>query len=110
MTRLLDLDLEQGGSILVEVEEPPRAEVTRGGGRGRVDVEKAASTLEEVLARLGPANRAIISQLRALADAPEEIEVEFGVKLNADANVVIARTGAEANFRILLKWGRRGET
>lgn len=108
MTRLLDLDLEEGGSILVEVAEPPREEVTRG-GRGRVDVEKAASTLEEVLARLGPANRAIISQLRALADAPEEIEVEFGVKLNADANVVIARTGAEANFRILLKWGRRGQ-
>lgn len=59
-----------------------------------------------MLSGLGPATRAVLSQLRSLADAPHEIEVEFAVKLTADARIVIAHAGGEANFRIMLKWAR----
>jgi hypothetical protein len=31
------------------------------------------------------------------------VEVEFAVKLSADAGVIIARTGGEAHFRVLLR-------
>jgi hypothetical protein len=41
-----------------------------------------------------------------MADSPHEIEVEFAVKLTADARIVIAQAGGEANFRIVLKWAR----
>lgn len=104
MTRLLDLELEEGGSILIEVEEPVPGPVTR--GRPAEAVAKAGQSLEQVLGQLGPAVRGIVSQLRAAGDWPEQVEVEFGVKLSSDANVIIARAGGEANFRIALKWSR----
>ncbi len=104
MTQLLDLELEQGGSILVEVEEPARGPVTR--GRQADAVTKAGETLEQVLGQLGPALKGIVSQLRAGADWPDQVQVEFGVRLSTDANVIVVRTGGEANFKISLVWSR----
>ncbi len=102
MTQLLDLELEEGGSILVEVEEQARGPVTR--GRSTEAVTQAGESLERLLGRLGPAVKGIVSELRAAADWPDEVEVEFGVKLSTYTNVIIARAGGEANFRIALKW------
>ena len=48
----------------------------------------------------------VVSELRSAADWPEQVEVEFAVKLSADANVIIARSGGEANFRVALRWSR----
>jgi hypothetical protein len=104
MTELLEFKTDQGDSVLVEVVER-EGPVTRG-GRAAETVIEAGASLEQLLARLGPTVRGIVAQLRASADWPEEIEVEFGVKLSADSNVIIARAGGEANFRIALKWSR----
>jgi hypothetical protein len=102
---IVDVPLAEGGSILVEVDGVVGESVVRGRGGG-VDPARLAEPLEHVLADLGPATRALVSQLRALTDSPHEIEVEFGVKLSADARIVIARAGGEANFRIVLRWAR----
>jgi hypothetical protein len=88
---------------LVEVSDTSAGAVTRGGRTAEVVVE-AGATLEQVLGRLGPAMRGIMTQIREAAERPDEVEVEFGVKLSADSNVIIARAGGEANFRIALKW------
>jgi hypothetical protein len=102
MGELVRFKTEKGESVFVEVAalEGP---VTRGGRAGGAVVD-AGQTLERVLARLGPAVRGIATQLRAAADRPDEVEVEFGVKLSADSNVIIARAGGEANFRVALRW------
>jgi Trypsin-co-occurring domain 1 len=34
------------------------------------------------------------------------VTVEFSIKLSADANVIIARTAGEANFRISMSWSK----
>jgi hypothetical protein len=107
MTLLLDVGLAEGGSILVEVDEPSSGPVMRG-GRATDAVLSAGENLEQVLERLGPVVKGIVSQLRAAADWPDEVEVEFGVKLSSDANVIVARMAGEANFRIALKWARAG--
>jgi Trypsin-co-occurring domain 1 len=103
MGTLLEFKTGAGESLLVEVEDPPRAEVTRGGRSAEAVVEAGAS-LEQVLSRLGPAIGGLVSQLRASAEWPGEVEVEFGVRLSVDSNVIIARAGGEANFRIALRW------
>jgi hypothetical protein len=105
LSQLVEMPLEQGGSILVEVDDSRAGPVTRG---GRVDdaVVKAGESLEHVLGQIGPAVRGIVGQLREAADWPDEVEVEFAVKLSAGANVIITRTTGEANFRIALRWSR----
>jgi hypothetical protein len=105
MSELLKFESEQGGPILVEVAEPTGGPVTRGGRPGAAMLE-AGESLERVLGRLGPVVKGIVSELRAAADRPDEVEVEFGVKISADSNVIIARAGGEANFRIALRWSR----
>lgn len=105
MGELLEFKTEAGDSVLVEVEESSGGPVTRG-GRAADAVVEASESLEQVLVRLGPAMRGIVAQLRAAADWPDAVEVEFGVKLSADCNVIIARGGGEANFRIALRWSQ----
>ena len=51
----------------------------------------------------------MLNQLRDLADSPGEIQVEFAIKLTTDARIIIAKAGAEANFRVNLKWTRDSE-
>ena len=103
MSSLLEFKTGTGESLLVEVDDSSGGPVTRGGRTAEVVVE-AGATLEQVLGRLGPAMKGIVSQIREAAERPDEVEVEFGVKLSADSNVIIARAGGEANFRIALKW------
>lgn len=106
MSPLLELDLDQGGSILVEVDQPERDGPVTRGGRPAEAVVKAGQSLEQVLGQLGPTIRGIVSELRSSAHSPDQVEVEFAIKLSTDANVVIARMGGEANFRIALTWSR----
>ncbi len=106
MEHLVDLPLEDGGSIRFEVEEGsagrPGGPVTRSGRPGEM-VTAATQTFEEALGGVAPASRAIVAKLRAAAN-PSEIVVEFGLKVSADTGVIVARTGGEANFRVMLTW------
>src|SRR3954471_13619603 len=102
MSALLDFDLRDGGSVVVEVEDTGGPVMC--GGRPSEMVTKAGETLEDVLGRVGPAVHGIMTQLRETAEWPGEVEVEFAIKLSADAGVIIARSGGEANFKISLRW------
>ena len=46
----------------------------------------------------------ILHQLRSLAEPPDEVEVEFGVKMSAEPGAIIAKASTEANFKINLTW------
>ncbi len=91
--------------MLVEVDDAARGPVVRGRGPGEV-IEKAGKSLEQAIGQIGPAAQALVAELRSAADWPDEVEIEFAVKLSTDANVIIARTGGEANFRISMSWSR----
>jgi len=107
MSQVVEMPLAEGGTVLVEVDELYDAPVVRGGGGG-LAVPTITEPLEHVLAGLGPATRAVLNQLRDLADSPGEIHVEFAIKLTTDARIIIAKAGAEANFKVSLKWTRDG--
>lgn len=107
MSELVEYELADGTRVLVEVEETRVAGPVTRGGRRLEEVVKADGTLEQALRRIGPVTVAAFDQLRQLADPPDEIDIEFGVKLHADLGAIIARTGGEANFQIALRW-RRG--
>ena len=109
MSDLLRFESEGGGAVLVEVAAAGGGPVTRGGRPGPGLIEDAGESLERVLGQLGPVVNGVVSQLRQAADWPDEVEVEFAVKISADSNVIIARAGGEANFRVALKWARKAD-
>ena len=107
MTVYLDVPLAEGGSFTVEVEEPQAGRVTRS-GRATETIAKAGQSFEEALDRVSPAFGVLMAKLRDVADGPDEVEIEFGLKLSTEMGAIIARTGGEANFRICVRWSRGG--
>jgi hypothetical protein len=102
MKRYIEFPLEQGGSLVVEVEEPDTEFGAVAIGRPDQVAQKATQSFGEALARVQPAIAVVIDQLRVLQ--PEELTVEFGIKLNAAAGAFLASAGTEANFKVSIKW------
>lgn len=107
MKRLIEFPLENGGSILVEVDEPRADGGTMRSARPTEIVEKAKQTFETALEKIRPAASAIITKLRDLSEPADQIGVEFGIKLSAEAGVVLASAGVEANYTVTLTWKRK---
>ncbi|RME42126.1 MAG: hypothetical protein D6796_14850 [Caldilineae bacterium] len=108
MKRLVEFPLEDGSTILVEVDapaEPGMVSATRGGDT----VARAQQTFEAALDRVRPAAQTIIQKLRALHDPPDEIGVEFGLKMSAEAGAFVAAAGVEANYKVTLTWKREAK-
>jgi hypothetical protein len=104
---LIEFPLEEGGSIVVEVDEPaPEGSVVRAARPGEV-AAKAGQTFEAALERIKPVAGTIIAKLRDLHDPPDEAVVEFGLKMSGQAgSVVVASVGAEAHYKVTLTWRR----
>jgi hypothetical protein len=106
VTRLLDVPFEGGGSFIVEVDDERRGPVTRSGRQSDI-VAHASQTFEQALDTLAPAFSTLVTKIRDAAGPPDEIHVEFGLKMSAEAGAIIARAGGEANFKVAVSWTRR---
>jgi len=82
---------------------PDGALTTRGIPSGRL-VERAQQSLDDVLAHARPAVSALVRQVRAQEDAPDELEVEFGIQVSLEVGAYIAAAGSMANFRVTMRW------
>lgn len=102
MATVVEMPLEDGTSILVEVEDNEQR--LQRVGRADTVIRGTTETLEEALRRVEPAVAAVVSQVRKLASPPDKVQLEFGVKLTAEAGVVIAKAATEANFKLSLEW------
>ena len=104
MKSLVEYSLAGGGEILVEVDLPETEGVVRA-ARGGELVARAGQTLEDAMDAVRPAILAVVSKLQALS-TPDQINVEFGIKLGAKAGAFLTSADAEANFKIILSWKR----
>ena len=89
--------------IMCEIEE---AQPSSGAERiARYDeiVYKARVSFEAAIETVRPVAEILMRKLKDMA-SPQEIEVEFGIKVNAEAGAIISSVSAEANFRVSLKW------
>jgi hypothetical protein len=103
MNTLTEFELAQGGSILVESSDPQV-----GGNLTPVSatelVQRAQDTFETAVDKLRPAIDYLNQQLTAFRNSPDNVELEFGIKLTAAAGAIIASAGTEANFKVKLCW------
>ncbi len=76
---------------------------TRGIVSGRL-VERTQQSLDEVLAHARPAVTTLLRQVRGQDDAPDELEVEFGIQISLEVGAYIAAASSTANFRVTMRW------
>jgi Trypsin-co-occurring domain 1 len=105
MAELAQFPLNGGGVLVVEVDPADSASrrVMRGSGP-EAAMATASATFESALQTVRCAAEGILHQLRSLAEPPDEVAVEFGVKMNAETGAIIAKASTEANFKINLTW------
>jgi hypothetical protein len=109
MKSLVEFTLDDGTTMLVETEIPtPEGGLVQASRPGDM-LTKAHLSFGEAIDKVKPAAETIIKKLRNLHDNPDEIEVEFGIKLNAEAGAFLASAGVEANYTVTLKWKRSKE-
>ncbi len=92
---------QDGATVFVEVETatPTGDQLS---ARGSDAIEKAKVTFEEAVAGIRPIANAVLRQVGALG--PENISVEFGVKLTAQAGVVLASSAVEGSIKVTVGW------
>jgi Trypsin-co-occurring domain 1 len=101
MTKLVQFPLEEGGSIVVEVEEEQLSGPVPAASPGDLAGE-AKMSFDEATAKLGPIARIVLDQVKDLG--PQEIGVELGIKFSAEAGIILAKTSAEGTCTVKLTW------
>lgn len=79
-------------------------------GRGSRAVPRAEQTLGQMLDTVRPVADSFVGRFRGMVNAPDEVTLEFGVSISAEADVVIASTATAANFAVTLTWNRGDRT
>ncbi|MEM9271640.1 MAG: CU044_2847 family protein [Cyanobacteria bacterium P01_F01_bin.143] len=86
------VDLNPPGSM-VEVALEPQALVNK----SKEAINKAMDTINHMAERT-------IDAIGNVTNKPSEVEVEFGIKLDAESGALIAKTGAEASLTVKMVW------
>jgi len=101
MKQLVEFDLPDGGTVLLESDVP---EGTPGAVRAsRSGVEKASKSFQSALDSVQPAINTLMSRLGDINN-PAEINVEFGLNVSAKAGFIIASADSEVTFKVSLTW------
>jgi hypothetical protein len=101
-TELVQFTLPDGSSLLVEVDDQEPG-IQRA---SRVDdlIVQAKHSLDDALDHIRSMAILTLAKLQDLPRRPDDLEVEFGVRLNAEAGAVIAKTQAEGHLKVKLAW------
>ncbi|MFE7439474.1 CU044_2847 family protein [Streptomyces chartreusis] len=67
-------------------------------------VIRAQTSLHEALQRVKPALAQVSAAVKELE--PDEMEIEFGLKVGGESGIVIAKGTAEVNFAVRVLWKR----
>lgn len=101
---LAEFTLKEGGTtLLVEVPEPLNEDAVEEVSAVDEQVYKAEKSFEEALDKVVPLATTALEKLKEAS--PKGVEIKFGLKLSADAGVILSTVGAEVNFEVTMKWG-----
>ncbi|WP_234320225.1 CU044_2847 family protein [Streptomyces sp. SBT349] len=100
------MPLDGGGSILVDADPGPDEEGPVKAGRVADAVRELPRSLQDALAPVGSTARAVLGRLKETG--ADEVEVEFGVDLSAEAGVVITKSQASFHLKVRVLWQRDG--
>jgi hypothetical protein len=105
---LMQVPLDGGGVVVVEVDEAdvPEGELELASSGAGTVAARARRALQDSLADIVPAVRAVHQGLQAAA--PDEFTVEFGLNVGGESGLVIAKGTVEVNFTVSMTWKRAG--
>jgi hypothetical protein len=100
----VEFPVEGGDSVLVRVDTLEDGAVVTRGLVGSGPVERAQKSFEDALGTIRTVADAVLAQLAGLARHPDEIKVEFGLELTANAKAMVVAAGTTAHLQVGLTW------
>ena len=73
-------------------------------------VERSNNALEKSMHVIRNMVQRVNSTMGGLTQKPSEVALRFGIKLDAEAGALIAKTGAEASIDLTLTWSNKDES
>lgn len=106
MANYIETKTQNGFSLLIEVTEDSRgsAGFARSTETGDVSSEAAREAYGQTLATIRACANGVIDTLQGLEDQPSNASLEFGIKIDAKAGAMIAKSLGEGQFKVSLSW------
>ncbi|MDH2389452.1 MULTISPECIES: CU044_2847 family protein [Streptomyces] len=102
MASLMEFRTDEGAQVVVEVDRHgPGAKLVARDGNSLV---QAGRTFDAALDGIRAAAESALGVFRDGTLRPDGLELEFGVKLTAEAGAVIAKSAAEGHLTVRLSW------
>lgn len=98
--------IDESAPILVELYSRPGLQAVSLSPESLVD--KSTKALDSAMNTIHNMARRVNATVESLAERPTHIEVEFGLKLDAESGAIIAKAGLEASLSVKLIWDRQG--
>lgn len=73
---------------------------------GKALINNATATFESAVQNAFVAANTLVEKATSLKTQPQELNIEFGLKLSGDVNFFVVSGTSEANFAIKVKWVR----
>jgi hypothetical protein len=105
MANLLKLKTENGNFIYIETAEDVL--VSQSGqvlASPSAHLKNATTTLKDSLAPVSEVIEAVFKSLTKTELQPDKLEVELGLKLSADGNIIISKVSGEVALKIKAIW------
>ncbi len=106
MKQYIEFPVAKGGRVVIETEDQGVEQGIEPAARGGGLIKRAEKTFDDAVDNIRTTAEVLVAKLSDLAEVPDEIQVEFGVKMNGKVGAVIASGDVEANFKTTLKWKR----
>ncbi|NEP11513.1 MAG: hypothetical protein F6K14_15140 [Symploca sp. SIO2C1] len=71
--------------------------------------QKSTRAVDKAMGMIRAMAKRTIGTLDTLSNKPNQVELEFGIKFNTEADALIAKTGTEANIKVKMVWKRKDE-
>ncbi len=100
MKNILEFELD---GQLICIQGAEEAESRLRSSRGDEDETPVPRELRGVFAKIAPVGNALLDSLKDI-NTPDEINLEFGVKLGGKTGIIFAAAETEATFKVSITW------
>jgi hypothetical protein len=109
VSEVVAVPVDTGGRLLFEMTaEGASSELQLASPKGPDAIRQTSRSLEGILDELTPALRVVFDRLARTG--PDEVQIQFGLKLGTEANLIIARGTSSVHFDVTLHWRRSQST
>lgn len=102
MANYVEYQLEDGATLLIEIDDKEQNIIRAGRGEGNIIITTSKKFKEAIQSAKSSANT-LLEEFKVLP--VDEMDIVFGLKSTGEAGVfAVGKVGFEANFQVTLKW------